>query len=147
MAGKITDIRKGIALSLGVIPKLRAFDVVPDKVIVPCAVVYGPDIDYDKTFQHAPGQSSSDDYQFVVVLMTARSSVRAGQEQLDEYLVPTGPTSVKAAIEKNTDLQGMVDWIDITEVRNYGLEDVNGIPVFAAELVVKVGVTNEPDAP
>lgn len=147
MVNKITEVRKAIALAMaGIDNALNTFDIVPDKVVLPAAVVWGPDIDYDKTFQHQSGTSSSDNFRYTVVLLTSRASARAGQEQRDSYLVPTGPTSIKKAIETNLDLQALVDYLDVSEVRDAGPRDANGVPCFASELVVEVCVTNVPDA-
>lgn len=146
MVDKITLVAKAIATAMATVEGLNAFDVVPDKAILPAAVVTGPDIDYDKTFQYQAGTSSSDNYVYTIVLLTTRTSARVGQEQLRSYLPPTGPASIKKAIETNAALQALVDYLDVSQARDMGPRDANGTPCFATELVVEVCVTNEPDA-
>lgn len=132
----IMEIRKGLAAAMAGIEGLHAFDVVPDSVTPPAAVVYGPEIDYDATMR-----GGSDDYRFWVILLTSRSSVRSGQEQLDTYLVPSGATSVKAAIEGNEDLGGIVDFARVKSVSEYETREVGATTYFAAALLVEVTVS------
>ena len=127
----ISQIRTGIADRLATIPGLHAHDIVPDSVVAPAAVVYGPEIDFDSTMARG-----SDDFRFWVILLVSRADARAGQELLDTYLAPSGASSVKAAVDGN--LSGVVDFARVKEVREYETRDVNGVPHFAAAILVEV---------
>lgn len=130
----IGQIRAGIKDRLATISGLSAHDIVPDQVNPPCAVVFGPEIDYDATMGRG-----SDDYRFHVILLVSRVDERSGQDLLDTYLAPSGATSVKVAVEGGGgDLGGIVDFVRVKEVREYGAQEINGLQFFGAAVLVEV---------
>ena len=130
----IAQIRTGIATRLATITGLNASATVPDTVNTPAAVVYGPEIDFDSTMARG-----SDDYRFWVILLVSRVNEQAGQEQLDSYLAPSGSTSVKAAVEgAGGNLGGVVDFVRVKGVREYGDQEANGVPYFGAAIEIEV---------
>lgn len=131
--GSIKQIREGLAVAMRVIPDLNTYDIVPDQVSLPAAVVYGPEIDWDLVMG-----GGSAKYRFWVVLMVSRTEERVGQEQLDTFLATTGDTSIKTAIENNTDLKSVLDDVYVREVRDYQANTTNqGAPVFMAAVLVE----------
>jgi len=127
----ITEIRTGIATRLATIEGLRTHEFVPDTVNTPCAVVFGPEVDFDSTMARG-----SDDFRFWVVVLVSRVSDRTGQELLDSYLAPFGETSIKAAVDG--DLGGVVDFARVKEVREYGAQEINSVQYFGAAVLVEV---------
>lgn len=130
----ISQIRSGIATRLATITGLNTHDIVPSTVNPPAAVVFGPEIDFDSTMARG-----SDDFRFHIILLVASASDRDAQELLDSYLAPGGATSVKAAVEgAGGDLGGVVDFVRVKEVREYGPQEVNGMSYFGAAVLVEV---------
>lgn len=129
----ISQIRAGIAARLDTIEGLRVSDYVPDQINPPMAVVFGPEIDYDSTMQRG-----SDDMRFSIILLTSRVSDRSGQTLLDSYLSPAGAASVKVAVEAEQTLGGTVDYARVSQVREYGSEEINATTYYTAAVTVEV---------
>jgi hypothetical protein len=132
--GKIADVRAGLATAMGTIAGLSTEAYVRDIADVPVAMVGGPDpLEYDKTFGRG-----HDDYTFPVMVFAARVSDEDSQTQLDAYLDPFGASSIKAAIEADSTLGGVVDDLRVTGAREYGPQDINGVMYLGAVLLVEV---------
>ncbi len=131
---KIQDIRDGLAAAIRGIAGLNAYSYAEDAVELPAASVFGPEVDYDKTFGNG-----SDDYKFWVILLVNRTEPVTAQKQLDLYLDPYSSTSIKRAIEENEDLKSVVDFAVVRNNREYGeMRTIGGVQVLATELLVEV---------
>lgn len=134
MTVTVSSIRDAIAAAIDVIDGLRVFDIVPDQVPVPAAVVGWPDrIQFDATMQRG-----KDRYTFLVRLYASRVSDRAGQDKLDSFLAKSGSSSLKAAIESDHTLGGAVDTCRVAETRGYGAYIIGGIDYIGVEFVIDV---------
>lgn len=129
----LAQIRTGIATAAGAVAGLNAHDIVPDAVNAPAAVVYGPEIDYDSTMARG-----SDDYRFWLIVLVSRTNERTGQEELDSYISPSGTKSLKVAIEADPSLGGVVDFVRVKSVREYGEHEANGLQFFGAAIEIEV---------
>lgn len=131
--GKLSDIRAALQAAVATITGLQAEKYVRDVASVPVAMVGGPETQYDKTFGRG-----HDDHTFPIMVFASRASDVDGQAQLDSYLDPFGDLSIKAAIEADSTLGGVVDDLRVVETRDYGPHDINGVTYLGAVLVVHV---------
>lgn len=133
---RIGDIRGAIASTLDAIEGLRAVAYEPDKISPPTAVVGDVSIDYDQTFGTAAARCHKLD--ITVRVYVARATDRAGQDRLDEYVSPTGASSIKAALEADKTLGGTVDDLHVPSMSGYGFYEVAGTVLMGAEFAVSV---------
>lgn len=120
----IQDIRDGLRDRLQTITGLRASDTIPEQINPPIAVVSVGTIDYAQSF----GGNGLTAYNFVVTVFVSRPSTRSGQNLLDNYMEPSGATSVKATLETVPGLSGASQDVFVSGVNNVGsvtLEDSN----------------------
>ena len=104
-----SQVRDGLKTNLQTITGLRAYDLIPDTVVPPCAVIGQLDFTFD--IDNARGLDQAQDDVLVIV---QRFSERAGQDKLDAYLAGSGSTSIKAAIESDRTLGGTVNTLRVT---------------------------------
>jgi hypothetical protein len=104
-----SQVRDGLKTRLQTITGLRAYDLIPDTVVPPCAVVGQLDFTFDINNARGLDQAQVD-----VLVIVQRFSERAGQDKLDSYLAGSGSTSIKAAIEGDRTLGGTVNTLRVT---------------------------------
>ena len=104
-----SQVRDGLKTRLETISGLRAYDLIPDTVTPPAAVVGQLDFTFD--IDNARGL---DQAQVDVLVIVQRFSERSGQNLLDTYLAGSGATSIKAAIEGDRTLGGVVNTLRVT---------------------------------
>lgn len=104
----VSTVRDGIKTRLQTITGLRAYDVIPDKVTPPCAIVGQLDFTFDIDNARGLDQASLDVY-----VIVQRLDARSGQNKLDEYL-GSGSKSIKTAIEGDRTLGGAVNTLRVT---------------------------------
>lgn len=102
-----SSVRTGLATRLATITGLHVYELIPEVISSPCAIVDQLDLNFD-TSMHGGSQATVD-----VLLVVQRTSERAGQLALDGYLATTGTGSVKAAIEGDTTLGGAVQTLRV----------------------------------
>ena len=104
-----SQVRDGLKTRLETIIGLRAYDLIPDTVTPPAAVVGQLDFTFD--IDNARGL---DQAQVDVLVIVQRFSERSGQNLLDLYLSGSGASSIKAAIEGDRTLGGVVNTLRVT---------------------------------
>lgn len=129
----IAQIRQGISNNLQTIAGLRTSETVPDNPQPPIAIVSPNAIQYDLTFQRG-----LDLYNFVVMIVVGRASERQAQRTLDAFCAGTGASSVKAAIESDRTLTGLVNDLRVTSMRNYGSTLIGETTYLAVEFELVV---------
>lgn len=129
----ISAIRQGLATNLGTIPGLRASAELIDNPTPPIAVINLDSIDY-----HGAMQNGLTTYNFVVTIIVGRAAEREMQRKLDAYCQPTGAQSVKAAIESNRSLSGVVFDLIVVSSSPSGNITINDQTYLAAEFTVTV---------
>lgn len=129
----ISAIRLGLATNLGTIPGLRASAELIDNPTPPIAVINLDSIDY-----HGAMQNGLTTYNFVVTVIVGRAAEREMQRKLDAYCQPTGAQSVKAAIESNRSLSGVVFDLIVVSSSPSGNITINDQTYLAAEFTVTV---------
>jgi hypothetical protein len=96
-------VRDGLKTALSTITGLRTYDIVPDGIAPPAAVVGLLSIDFDMSMQR-----HLDHGDIEIMVIVGRMSERAAQDKLDGYLAGSGSSSIKTAIEADTTLGGSV---------------------------------------
>lgn len=96
-----SQVRDALKTRLQTIAGLRVYEVIPEPITPPCAVVGQLDFTFDIDNARGLDQANVDIY-----VIVQRFSERAGQDKLDGYLAGTGATSIKAAIEGDRTLGG-----------------------------------------
>lgn len=104
----VSSVRDGIKTRLATISGLRVWDVIPDQVTPPGAVVGQLDFTFD--IDNARGVDLANVDVYVIV---QRMDARSGQNKLDEYL-GSGSKSIKTAIEADRTLGGTVNTLRVT---------------------------------
>lgn len=104
-------MRQAIAANLATISGLRVSYFIPDNPNPPIAVVTPPSIKYEQSFGRGLNQ-----YSFQVALLATRADERTGQDLIDSYCEPTGSMSVRAAIESDRTLGGLVDDLHVSDM-------------------------------
>jgi hypothetical protein len=102
-------VRDGLKTRLQTITGLRVFDLIPDLVTPPAAIVGQLDFTFDIANARGLDQATCDVY-----VIVQRLSERAGQDKLDEFLAGSGASSIKAAIEGDKTLGGAVNTLRVT---------------------------------
>lgn len=128
----LSDIREGIAVNLRLIPSVQVSAYMLGNPTPPSIEVMPDETDYDKTFQRG-----TDRWFLKVRAFVGKPSDIGAQKRLDEMLASSGPLSVKANIEVDCTLDGVVDDLRVTKCsgyRTYGQQP----GVLGAEWVVEV---------
>ena len=97
-------IRVGIAARLETIAGLQVYSRPPGQINVPAAVVRRRSIQYGVSFD------GLDDTSWGVTVFVSFANTDVATEDLDEYLSPTGASSIVAAIHADPTLGGVVDY-------------------------------------
>lgn len=104
----INGVRDALKNNLQTITNLRVYDLIPDIVTPPCAVVGQLDFTFDIDNMRGLDQASVDVY-----VIVQRISERTGQDKLDNFLAGSGNGSIKTAIESDRTLGGLVDTLRV----------------------------------
>jgi hypothetical protein len=104
-----STVRDGLKTRLATITGLRSYDLIPDVVTPPCAIVGQLDFTFD--IDNARGL---DQAQLDVYVIVQRFSERAGQDKLDAYLSGSGASSIKTALEGDRTLGGAINTLRVT---------------------------------
>ena len=104
----INGVRDALKNNLQTITNLRVYDLIPDIVTPPCAVVGQLDFTFDIDNARGLDQASVDVY-----VIVQRISERTGQDKLDNFLAGSGTGSIKTAIESDRSLGGLVDTLRV----------------------------------
>jgi len=116
----LSEIRTGIATNLGTISGLRTSAYVPDEPKPPIAIIFPENISFDTAFGRG-----LDTYTFTVQVIVSKISDRNAQSNLDGYCNPSGASSIKAALESDKTLGGLVQDLRVTEARDYRAATIN----------------------
>lgn len=133
MAATVSAAGQGLKQRLATIAGLRTFDYLPDSIPVPMATVGIDEI----TFHRAFG-GGDPVYTFTVSVIVARTSERTAQLALDGYVSWDGQTSVRAAIEGDSTLGGLVQTLIVESATNIRVVQVNDASYLAVDFVVIV---------
>ena len=103
-----STVRDGLKTRLATITGLRSYDLIPDVVTPPCAIVGQLDFTFDIDNARGLDQAYVD-----IFVLVQRISERAGQDKLDLLLAGSGSGSIKTALESDRTLGGLVDTLRV----------------------------------
>lgn len=103
MPATLSQINAGLKTALSTISGLRVFDYQPDNVMPPVAYTEIVGINYHNAM------STAYDVDAGVIVIVGSVSDRTGQDLLDGYASHSGSSSIRAALEANKTLGGIVD--------------------------------------
>ncbi len=129
------DVRQGLADNIeAAIPGMQVSGYLLSNPTLPCAVVMRGPIVYDQSFGGGIHQ-----WTFVVRVYVANITDIGAASKLDAYLSPSGPQSVKAAIEADKTLAGAVQDLHVTDADGEKVytRDSGG-PVLGSEWTVEI---------
>lgn len=127
------DIRDGMAANLAHVPGLHVYPYLSAKPELPAAVIHLTRVDYD--LSHSRGL---DRYEFEIMLLVAIGDDRAAQREIDQYLAPTGDTSIKAMIESDRNLNGIISDMRVTQATGIREFTVNDLTALGCTFQVEV---------
>ena len=128
------QIREGIATNLQGISGLQQSAYVLAEPTLPAAQVAPMEIEYDKAFQRG-----LDALEFKVMVLVGSVSDIGAQKNLDPFLDPSGSKSIKAAVESDDTLGGLVESVRVVRCSGYRLYERAGqAPALGAEWTVEV---------
>lgn len=130
----LEDIRTGLATNLAGVTGLAESPYLLSNPTPPaCEIQPGP-IEYDQAFRRG-----LDRWTLTVRVFVGPSSDIGAQKRLDTMLAPAGTDSIKAALESDRTLGGMVDDLQVTRCEGYRVFVREGAPsVLGAEWTVVV---------
>ncbi len=129
----IGAIRTAFIDVLSSIDGLNLYEFIPDNPIPPALVVAPDTISFDNDFDDAATGT------FVLTILTPSVNTENGQQILDDLLATTGQT-IRAKIAANNTLNGTVDSVRVTSMRNYGTRTLadQGTKYHTAQFVCEV---------
>jgi hypothetical protein len=134
MAATMAAIRAGLAARAATISGLRTSAYMLPKPEPQALCVLPARGEYDRTLA-----STDTDYYFDLWLYISPADLARAQATIDEYLAADGAKSIRAAINGDQSLGGIVDDCYVTGWSGYAqLVDVAGTQMLAATLQVRV---------
>jgi hypothetical protein len=134
MVATISQVSEGIKTRLLTVSGLRVLDYMPDTVNPPLAFINLTKIEYHRAFGAGGVQ-----FTYTVGVVVGRVSERSGQARLDDYMSYSGAQSIRAALEGDLTLGGVVDSLilsDSANVSSLTIGDANFIAVDFSLLVI-----------
>lgn len=130
----ITEIRVALAGSLEPIEQLQESPFLLSNPTPPCAEIVPAPIEYDKAFARG-----TDLIKLIVRVMVGINTDVGAQKLLDTFLASSGPKSIKAALETDESLGGLVDNVNVTACTGYRIfKREGGASLLGAEWTVEV---------
>lgn len=108
-----SEVREGLKKNLQEIDGLRVYDIIPDVVVPPSAIVGQLDFTFDLNNSRGLDQANVD-----IFVIVQRFSERSGIQNLDKYLSGSGDYSIKQAIESDRTLDGACNTLRVTSAES-----------------------------
>lgn len=112
---------------------LTCHGYIPDSITPPTLFVAGYVIGYDTA-----AARGSDTVTYTLRLLASRADDQSGQARIDAWAAGSGAGSLKAAIEADPSLGGLVDWTHMTAMDTSDLVVHAGTVYYGAEITVEV---------
>lgn len=109
----VSEISDALKNALTVIPGLRVYDYLPDQINPPLGYVGIQQVNY-----HGAFRGGNPVHTYTITIVVGRVSERASQRALDEFLAYDGDRSVRAAIESDSTLDGVIQTLVVTDGGN-----------------------------
>lgn len=128
------QIRDGIAARVATVSEdLRVYPAPPGSIVVPAAVVRRRSTTYDVSFDELT------DTAWTVTVFVQFANNDAAAEQLDPYVSPSGTQSIKAAIDADPTLGGVVDFARVSTAEGERVTNYAGIGYLTVDFNIEIG--------
>lgn len=105
----------------------------PGVIVSPAAVVVRRSTTFDTAFDIAA------DHQLAIRMFMSFADLQGSQERLDDWCAPSGAESIRAAIDADPTLGGLVDFCRISGVEDEQIATYARIDYLTVDLVLEVG--------
>lgn len=129
----VTEISEALKDSLTRIPGVRVYDYLPDQINPPVGYVGIQQVDY-----HGAFRGGNPVHTYTVTVIVGRVSDRSSQRALDEFLAYDGTRSVRAAIESDQTLNGVVQTLLVTDGGNLAPLTMGDVTYISIDFSVTV---------
>lgn len=136
MTATVDEIQAGIKQRLDTIVGLNAYATEPEKLNPPQAYPRLVDWTYDNAFEFSGDTSML--YHFDIWVLVPMPDFNRAQTMLNPYLSPSGTRSVKAAIEEDKTLGGIVDSCRLTGGGAYGKATIGEATLLGASMRLEI---------
>lgn len=123
-------VRAALVSTLNAVEGLRASGVV-DKVSPPQVMVGEVEVDFDATMARG-----YDAQTWTLRLYVSKADTRGAEAKLDPFLDPAGALSIKAALEADRTLGGVVAALRVITASDYGVYDMADGAYLGAQFTV-----------
>lgn len=132
MSATVTQVLDGLVASLQAIG-VRAYPRPADITAAPCAFVLLEAVDYQNAFQLGDPRM-----EFTVTVIASRTSDRNAYDRLSAAVSPTGPASIRAAIEADRTLGGVCQTLLVQRADNVRMVSQGDAEYLAVDVSVLV---------
>lgn len=129
----VTEISEALKDSLTRIPGMRVYDYLPDQINPPVGYVGIQQVNY-----HGAFRGGNPVHTYTVTVIVGRVSERTSQRALDEFLAYDGVRSVRAAIEEDQTLNGVVQTLVVTDGGNLAPLTMGDVTYISIDFSVTV---------
>jgi len=133
MAASLIEIADGLETRLATVSGLRVFNHVPDVFAPPCAFVMPDSVQYWRGFA-----GGNIEYAYTVTVIVGRTNERSSQRSLYNYISFDGDLSIRAAIEGDRTLGGIVNTLLVERGDNIRMLSQGDTDYLAADFSVTV---------
>lgn len=133
-APTLAQIREGLATRLETIPEAQVSAYRLARPSAPSIQVLGP----DEVNYHEAMQNGHDSWVLTVMAVAGTTTDKGAQIVLDKFIGATGTSSVKAAIEGDATLAGVVNDLIVESCTGYRLYAIEGKEMLGAEWRVRI---------
>ena len=133
MSATVTQIKQGIATALATIPGLRSYAVQPDNLNPPFAWPMLDTVTYNGAMR-----GGLITHVYTVTVVVGRAAERTAQNALDGYVSYDSATSIRAALEADRSLGGVVQNLLVESANNISTTEGNDTTYLRVDFRVVV---------
>lgn len=133
MSATVTQIKQGIATALATIPGLRSYAVQPDNLNPPFAWPMLDTVTYNGAMR-----GGLITHIYTVTVVVGRAAERTAQNALDGYVSYDSATSIRAALEADRTLGGVVQNLLVESANNISTTEGNDTTYLMVDFRVVV---------
>lgn len=133
MSATVTQIKQGIATALATIPGLRSYAVQPDNLNPPFAWPMLDTVTYNGAMR-----GGLITHVYTVTVVVGRAAERTAQNALDGYVSYDSATSIRAALEADRTLGGVVQNLLVESANNISTTEGNDTTYLMVDFRIMV---------
>jgi hypothetical protein len=135
---EIEAIAEALESAIATIPTLRAHKEQPDSVQVTVGKGAAYPIPREGSYHEAFDDGEMTTWDVIVLAAPSSVGYARGQAAINPYVSREGTSSVKAAIEADGTLGGVVDCLSVTRWYDRGLIEVNDVAYWGVKLETQI---------